>query len=57
MNNQINVIFSVPKAAFRVYEELSQNLIGAVTGELAEDSNNIVELINENYKVTSFFII
>jgi integrin beta 1 len=52
VNHQINVIFSVPKSAFRVYEELSQNLVGAVTGELAEDSKNIVELISENYKVS-----
>lgn len=51
VNNQINVIFSVPEAAFRVYEELSQNLVGAVTGKLDEESKNIVELIHENYKV------
>lgn len=54
VNNQINIIFSVPKSALKIYEILSENLEGSVTGELAEDSSNIIDLIKENYKVSKF---
>ena len=51
VSNQINIIFSVPDNALRVYEILSDNLQGSITGRLAENSSNIVDLIRENYKV------
>ena len=51
VSNQINIIFSVPDSAVRVYESLSENLEGTVTGMLAENSSNIVDLIRENYEV------
>lgn len=52
MSNQINIIFSVPDSALKVYEILSENLQGSVTGRLAENSSNIVDLIRDNYKVS-----
>lgn len=52
VNNQINIIFSVPDSALKVYEVLSENLQGSVTGRLAENSSNIVDLIRDNYKVS-----
>ena len=52
VSNQINIIFSVPDSALKVYETLSENLQGSVTGRLAENSSNIVDLIKDNYKVS-----
>lgn len=54
VNNQINIIFSVPDSAHKVYEILSENLKGTVAGRLEENSTNIVNLIRENYKVISY---
>lgn len=52
VNNQINIIFSVPENSLKVYELLAENLQGSITGRLAENSSNIVDLIRENYKVS-----
>lgn len=47
-----NVIFAVMSNVSEHYHRLVSFLDGAVVGELAENSQNIVQLINEKYKVS-----
>ncbi|CAL1536092.1 unnamed protein product [Lymnaea stagnalis] len=50
----VSVIFAVTKDQFSIYEKLSQYIESSTTGELANDSSNIVKLIQDNYeKITS----
>ncbi|XP_012937864.1 integrin beta-PS isoform X2 [Aplysia californica] len=50
----VSVIFAVTKDQFPIYEKLSQYIESSTTGELANDSSNIVKLIQDNYeKITS----
>ncbi|XP_013146028.1 PREDICTED: integrin beta-PS [Papilio polytes] len=50
----INVIFAVTSEQFKVYEQLSKNIQGSSSGVLSEDSDNVVELVREQYnKITS----
>ncbi|XP_059178838.1 integrin beta-1-like [Physella acuta] len=54
----VNVIFAVTKDQVPVYEKLSQYLESSITGELEQDSSNIVKLIKDNYqKITSKVIL
>lgn len=48
-----NVIFAVMKNVTKHYEQLRSFLDGAVVGELAEDSKNIVDLISRKYYVSA----
>ncbi|KPI91428.1 Integrin beta-PS [Papilio xuthus] len=47
----INVIFAVTSEQFKVYEQLSKNIQGSSSGVLSEDSDNVVELVREQYNV------
>lgn len=50
----VSIIFAVTKDQFPVYKKLGQYIESSSTGELANDSSNIVDLIEENYsKITS----
>lgn len=50
-DNGMNVIFAVTVDQTARYKELSDLIQASVTGELAGDSSNIVDLVKENYKV------
>ena len=50
-DNRINVIFAVTKDQTQRYKALSDIISGSVTGELASDSSNIVDLVRGNYEV------
>ena len=47
----VSIIFAVTEEQFNIYEKLSNIIESATTGELANDSSNIVELIEQNYNV------
>lgn len=50
----INVIFAVTAEQISVYEELSKHIEGSSSGVLSEDSDNVVDLVREQYnKITS----
>ena len=49
---KINVIFAITEVQMGEYEELSRYIEGSVVGKLANDSNNIVELVRDNYNVS-----
>lgn len=48
---KVNIIFAVTKSQLPTYEKLSNMIEGSTSGELAEDSANIVELVRDNYLV------
>lgn len=49
----INVIFAVTKEQIQIYEQLKTHIEGASTGQLSEDSSNVVELVKEQYEQIS----
>ncbi|XP_064646617.1 integrin beta pat-3-like [Lineus longissimus] len=52
--NNVNVIFAVTKYRLPLYKELSALIEGSTSGELADDSSNVVDLVQDNYnKITS----
>ncbi|XP_041478618.1 integrin beta-1-B-like [Lytechinus variegatus] len=52
--NSVIPIFAVVQQEFEVYNNLTQYIEGATAGVLAQDSNNIVQLVKDNYnKITS----
>ena len=48
----VSIIFAVTKDQFSIYEKLSNIVESSTTGELANDSSNIVNLIEDNYNVS-----
>ena len=48
---KVNVIFAITKEQLPKFNRLSNMIEGAMVGELANDSSNIVQLIKENYQV------
>ena len=50
-DNSINLVFAVTDEVVPTYTMLSENIKGSTVGILAEDSGNIVELIERQYKV------
>ncbi|XP_033127711.1 integrin beta-1-like [Anneissia japonica] len=48
--NNIIPIFAVTSSQMEVYNELTKHIQGATAGELALDSSNVVELVEQNYK-------
>ncbi|PVD29574.1 hypothetical protein C0Q70_08828 [Pomacea canaliculata] len=50
--HSVSIIFAVTKDQFAVYEKLSRYIESSTTGQLANDSSNIVRLIEENYDVS-----
>ena len=51
--SKMNLIFAVTNKELKTYEKLSGFFEGSVVGELANDSTNIVHLVEENYSVRS----
>jgi len=51
--NAINVIFAVTAEQIHVYDRLKDNVEGASSGTLSNDSSNVVELVREQYNVSA----
>jgi Integrin, beta chain. len=51
--NAINVIFAVTSEQIRVYNRLKDNVEGASSGVLSDDSSNVVDLVREQYDVSA----
>lgn len=50
--NSINVIFAVTSDQINVYEQLGNSIEGASSGQLSNDSSNVVDLVKEQYSVS-----
>jgi protocadherin alpha len=50
--NAINVIFAVTAEQIGVYDRLKDNVEGASSGMLSNDSSNVVDLVREQYDVS-----
>lgn len=55
--NAINIIFAVTDEQHHVYEELSKHIEGSSSGILSQDSDNVVELVRDQYNVSSIYTI
>ncbi|XP_075237290.1 integrin beta-PS-like isoform X1 [Lycorma delicatula] len=51
--NSINVIFAVTAEEFEVYDRLSKHIEGSSSGQLTNDSSNVVHLVREQYEKIS----
>ncbi|XP_017769953.1 PREDICTED: integrin beta-PS-like isoform X2 [Nicrophorus vespilloides] len=51
--NAINLIFAVTEEQIGVYKKLQENIEGAFSGQLSNDSSNIVDLVKEQYQQIS----
>jgi hypothetical protein len=51
--NAINVIFAVTAEQIGVYNRLKDNVEGASSGMLSNDSSNVVDLVREQYNVSA----
>lgn len=51
--NAINVIFAVTAEQSVVYERLREHVEGASAGTLSNDSSNVVELVRDQYDVST----
>lgn len=49
----INLIFAVTREQISVYEELSRHIEGSSSGVLSDDSSNVVDLVREQYNVST----
>lgn len=49
----INLIFAVTAEQTNLYEQLSHHIEGSSCGTLSGDSSNVVELVKEQYEVSS----
>ena len=47
------MIFAITAEQKSVYDKLSKYIEGSVVGQLANDSNNIVTLVRDNYNVSN----
>jgi integrin beta 1 len=52
----INIIFAVTQQQHSVYKELSEHIEGSSSAVLSDDPSNIVELVRDEYKVSSTLI-
>lgn len=50
--NAINVIFAVTAEQISVYDRLKDNVEGASSGMLSNDSSNVVDLVRDQYDVS-----
>ena len=50
--NAINVIFAVTKEQIDVYKKLSEHIEGSYSAVLSENSDNVVDLVREQYSVS-----
>ena len=53
----MNVIFAITKEQVPVYKRLSEFIEGSKVGELADDSSNVVELVEANYNVSRVLVL
>lgn len=53
--NSINMIFAVTADQIRVYERLKQHIEGSTAGTLSENSENVVDLVKDQYSVSDIF--
>lgn len=51
--NSINMIFAVTREQINVYERLMQHIEGASAGTLSENSENVVDLVKDQYSKIS----
>lgn len=49
--HSINVIFAVTKEVIDLYTQLSKHIEGSYPGELSSNSENVVELVKQQYEV------
>ena len=54
--NAINIIFAVTASQQEAYANLAKNIDGASVGVLTSDSSNIIELVEEQYKVRVMYL-
>lgn len=52
-DESVNVLFAVPSFALQFYEELTRTIEGSHAGQLTQNSDNIVDLVKEQYKKIS----
>jgi len=50
--NQIYTIFAVTEFYLGLYKQLSERISGSAAAEMQADSQNVVTLVKENYRVT-----
>lgn len=56
--NFINVIFAVTSEQINVYEQLKDHVEGSSSGQLSNDSSNVVDLVRDQYnKISSSVVI
>jgi len=53
--SSVNLIFAVTKEQYHIYEQLNKHVEGASCGVLSNDSSNVVELVQEQYNVSTIF--
>lgn len=51
------MIFAVTAEQTSVYERLGQHIEGASAGTLSENSENVVELVKDQYSVRHFYFL
>lgn len=51
--SSVNLIFAVTKEQYHIYEQLNKHVEGASCGVLSNDSSNVVELVQEQYNVST----
>lgn len=49
------MIFAVTAEQHNVYEELSKHIEGSSSGVLSEDSDNVVDLVRDQYNVSYLY--
>lgn len=54
--NAINVIFAVTAQQIGVYEKLAKHVEGSTSAVLSDDSSNVVDLVKDQYGVSSTLI-
>ncbi|XP_017782378.1 PREDICTED: integrin beta-PS-like [Nicrophorus vespilloides] len=54
--NAINVIFAVTEEQISVYNKLKEHIEGASSGQLSNDSSNIVDLVKDQYQQISSLV-
>ncbi|XP_074658572.1 integrin beta pat-3-like [Tubulanus polymorphus] len=53
MEDNVNMIFAVTTDQVKIYSDLTKFIEGSTAGELANDSSNVVELVQDNYNKIS----
>lgn len=51
--NNINIIFAVVQQGYAIYKDLERSIENSLAGVLESNSENVVNLIQENYNVSS----